>query len=74
MHCECDFDCVGDPPHYTRANHSTLCPIHDKCCWCDERLAVVIDQGDKLCRECLDELQEEDRKRQALLDQLKASA
>jgi hypothetical protein len=53
--CECDFDCVGDPPRYVRSNHKTLCPVHDTCCCCDERLAVIIDDGDKLCAECATE-------------------
>jgi hypothetical protein len=56
MKCECDFDLRGDPGRYVRSNPSTLCTIHDMCCWCDESLAEVIDNGDKLCRACLAEL------------------
>jgi hypothetical protein len=53
--CECDFDCVDDPPRYVRSNRSILCPEHDMCQLCDERLAVAILDGDKLCQTCRDE-------------------
>ena len=53
--CECDHDCVGDPPRYERCNHKILCPVHDTCQICDERLAVAIVDGDKCCAACATE-------------------
>jgi hypothetical protein len=50
--CECDFDCVGDPPHYVRSNPSTLCLEHDMCQVCDEAKAILIVDGDKCCKAC----------------------
>ena len=52
MTCECDYDLVGDPAHYVRCNPSTLCLEHDMCQVCDEAKAILIVDGDKVCRDC----------------------
>lgn len=69
--CDCDFDCVGDPLRYERSNRSILCPEHDMCGYCDERLAVEIVDGDKLCKECLEEEQKERLADEALIRSLR---
>lgn len=54
--CECDYDCVGDPPRFVRVTRH--CPMHDPCACCNTHMGSRIVDGEWLCAECANEPKE----------------
>ena len=52
--CCCDGDYDYERGTYV-ATHSEICPEHDMCSDCGKHKAIEIMDGDKLCKECLEE-------------------
>lgn len=49
--CECDYDAQGDPLEYVKVTHN-VCPLHDWCEHCLDRLGKKQPNGEWSCDEC----------------------
>lgn len=57
-YCECDYDCVGDPPAFVKT--SKHCPVHDECLCCATHMGSRVVDGEWLCEECASEIAKEE--------------